>query len=209
MHVGDDVASVSENRRIVTEAAHLPGAPRWLNQVHGTRVMNAHEISRSEVPNADGSYTDQVDVVCAIMSADCLPIIISDDLGQEIACIHAGWKGLMEGIVPSAIDHFRAPAARLIAWIGPGISIDAYVVDSDFRDRFMSRNEAYGSAFRHTLGTWHADLYSLAQSQLYALGVRNLSRYQGCTYGDRKQFFSYRRDGVTGRMATFAWLQDP
>jgi polyphenol oxidase len=207
LHVGDDVASVSENRRIVEDAQNLPGTPRWLNQVHGTRIVNAHEIDEPDIPAADGYYTDRVGVVCAVMSADCLPIIITDDLGQEIANIHAGWKGLMEGIVPSAIERFRAPAARLIAWIGPGISVDAYVVDSDFRDQFVSKNEAFEQAFRHDLGGWHADLYLLAEYQLREMGVATVSRYQGCTYGDPTQFYSYRRDGVTGRMATLAWIQ--
>ncbi|MFT4561569.1 MAG: YfiH family protein [Gammaproteobacteria bacterium] len=208
-HVGDLVASVSENRRLVENTQNLPATPRWLNQVHGTRIVNAHEIRRSDIPNADGSYTDKAGVVCAIMSADCLPIVIADSFGQEVATLHAGWKGLLEGVVPAAIDRFRASAAHLSAWIGPGISVDAYAVKRNFRDWFVSKNEAYEPAFRQEFGVWHADLYLLAQTQLRDLGVATVSRYQGCTYGEPTQFFSYRRDGVTGRMATLAWIEEP
>ncbi len=184
----------------------LPHLPRWLRQVHGTRTVNATDIKSSFDTEADAVYTSVPDQVCGILTADCLPIVICDERATEVAAVHAGWRGLLHGVVESSIKKFSTPAAHLIAWIGPGIGRDAYRVDPTFRRRFLFANEAFHSAFHYHNGQWHADLYAIAERRLRLLGVENVTSYDGCTFNETDRFYSYRRDGATGRMATLVWI---
>jgi YfiH family protein len=205
-HVGDEPAAVESNRRRLVSACRLPSTPIWMNQIHGTTIIDAGEIANTKLISADGAYAGEPNLVLAILSADCLPIVVCDDLGQELALIHAGWKGLFRGIVESAIGKFQAPPARLLAWIGPGISQHAYIVDDQFRQRFIDFDSQLKCSFFPDGAHWRADLYKIAEHLLNRCGVIQVSRYGGCTFNDVERFYSYRRDGSTGRMATIGWL---
>ena len=204
--VGDDVAAVIRNQQICLTTHRLPHTPRWLRQVHGTRAIDVGNLKSSVDIEADAAYTNAPDRVCAILTADCLPIVLCDDKFQEVAAVHAGWRGLLHGVLQSTLSKFSAPCTRLLAWIGPGISRSAYRVDPAFRQRFLEDCPGVDQAFWCNSGQWHADLYAIAESRLRAGGVTNVSRYQGCTFAEAERFYSYRRDGVTGRMATFVWI---
>ena len=204
-HVDDDPASVRTNQRTLLAAHHLPHAPRWLRQVHGTRTVEAD--ASGDPIEADAVYTNRPDRICAILTADCPPILLRDHSGLEVAAVHAGWRGLLGGVVHSAVAKFCAPRARLAAWIGPGIGAAAYVVDAEFRDRFLEQDRGLDNSFHYKAGQWHADLYAIAEHKLRGSSVGTVTRFEGCTYADPHQFYSYRRDGVTGRMASLVWIE--
>ena len=206
-HVTDSIDAVEENRRRLQIAQELPNPPHWLNQVHGIEVVEAQALCSSNIVDGDAFYTSRPGVVCAIMSADCLPIVLCDGRGREVAAVHAGWKGLLHGVIRSAVENFSAPASQLHAWIGPGVSANAYVVDAAFRRRFLERNATFDLAFQRRDSSWHADLYAIAKQELRDCGIPTVSRYEGCTHSENTKFFSHRRDGVTGRMATVVWLE--
>jgi len=203
-HVDDEPAKVRTNQRTLLDTQHLPHAPRWLHQVHGTRTVDTDDSG--DPIEADAVYTNRPDRICAVLSADCLPILLRDQSGQEVAAVHAGWRGLLDGVVNSAVAKFFAPRGRLAAWIGPGISAAAYIVDARFRGRFLDQDPALASSFYYKAGQWHADLYAIAERRLHDSGVGTVVRYEGCTYAESGRFYSYRRDGVTGRMASLVWI---
>ena len=203
-HLDDDPIAVDRNRQIVLETNHVPATPHWLRQMHGTQTVDATQVCKSIA--ADAAYTNVPDTVCAVLSADCPPILLCDDAGEEVAAVHAGWRGLLLGVVQSALAKFAAPQTRVLGWIGPGISVDAYSVDAEFRQRFVTQDPALESSFRYKEGSWYADLYAIAEQRLRDSGVGRVWRYDGCTYAQAKRFYSYRRDGVTGRMATLVWI---
>jgi len=205
--VGDDTNAVIHNQKLCLATHRLPHAPRWLRQVHGTRTVDVSNLKSAVDLEADAAYTNTPNRVCAILTADCLPIVLCDDQFQEVAAVHAGWRGLMHGVLQSTISRFAATSTRLLAWIGPGISRSAYRVDPAFRGRFLDEDPGIDHAFWNEDGQWHADLYAIAESRLRASGVTNVSCYKGCTFAEPERFYSYRRDGVTGRMATFAWIE--
>jgi YfiH family protein len=205
-HVDDDPATVRKNQQTLIEAHHLPHAPRWLRQAHGTRAIDADDQGDQVEVEADAVYTNRPDRICAILTADCLPILLRDHSDLEVAAVHAGWRGLLGGVVDSAVTKFCAPRARLAAWIGPGIGAAAYVVDAEFRDRFLDQDRCLDRAFHYKAGHWHADLYAIAEHRLRESGVGTITRYEGCTYADPDRFYSYRRDCVTGRMASLVWI---
>lgn len=204
--LADDSDATEHNRKPYLAMHGLPHFPRWLRQVHGTRTVNATEVKPSFDIEADAVYTSVPDHVCGILTADCLPIVICDERASEIAAVHAGWRGLLHGVVESSVRKFSTPTGKLIAWIGPGISRDAYIVDPAFRRRFLYNDPAFDSAFHYSDGQWHADLYAIAEHRLRVLGVADVTRYDGCTFAEPDRFYSYRRDGVTGRMATHVWI---
>lgn len=204
-HVGDDPAAVATNRARLASALALPGDPRWLTQVHGTRCVDAATI---DTPlEADASYACAAGVVCAVLTADCLPILICDRAATRVAAVHAGWRGLHDDVIAAAIDALGVPAGRLCAWIGPGIGVDAYVVGEDLHERFVAREPALATCFERRGGDWHADLVAIARRQLDAAGVGAVAASGLCTFTDPR-FYSYRRDGVTGRFASLVWI-DP
>ncbi len=202
-HVEDDPAAVRENRRRLAEAAGLPGEPAWLDQVHGTRI--AGEGARD--CTADGRFTTVPGSVCAVLTADCLPVLLCNEAGTAVAAVHAGWRGLLDGVIEAALDCFPDPPSAIMAWLGPAIGPDAFEVGDEVRQAFLQKQPGSGEAFSaHGTGKWLADLYRLAAGRLKARGVTGIYGGGYCTFTDSERFFSYRRDGRTGRMASLVWL---
>jgi hypothetical protein len=181
--------------------------PAWLQQVHGVQVVNASGVTAQVA--ADAAYALDPGVVCAVLTADCLPVLLCDRGGRAVAAAHAGWRGLAAGVIEQTIAAMPAPGAELMAWLGPAISANAYVVGEEVRDTFLSHDPAAVTAFRPAAdGGWHADLYLLARQRLQSQGITEVHGGGFCTWEDPVRFYSYRRDGVTGRMASLIWLQD-
>lgn len=205
MGAGDARDSVLANRaRLRT---HLPAEPAWLKQVHGARVVDAAQSADVAI-EADASYTDRPGVVCGILVADCMPILFCDRAGTRVAAAHAGWRGLAAGVLEAAIAASRLDPGDTIAWIGPAIGATRFEVGNDVRDAFLESDSACGTAFKaHDEGKWLADLPTLARMRLNACGVGDVVESGFCTASDATRFYSYRRDGVTGRMAALIWLE--
>jgi YfiH family protein len=205
-HVGDDPETVARNRALLREALRLPGEPVWLKQVHGTEVVDAATATAGVA--ADGAWTDRRGVVLAILTADCLPVFLCDKAGTRIALLHAGWRGLVDGVIEAGVRALGVPAGELLAYLGPAIGPAGYEVGDEVREAFTSRDPRAGIGFLpRGNGRWAADLYGLAQRRLHALGVVEVSYRDRCTCGEPEVFYSYRRDGVTGRMASLMWLE--
>jgi YfiH family protein len=201
-HVADDAAAVLENRRRFRARCALPAEPRWLTQVHGTTV--AVDPAASSPMTADASFTRDSAVVCAVLTADCLPVLITSSDGRELAAAHAGWRGLHAGVIEATVAEFSTPAADLLVWLGPAISQAAFEVGSEVRDAFLAVDRAAADCFSaNQRGRWQADLYALARLRLARAGITRVFGGNFCTYTDAGRFFSYRRDGECGRMASF------
>ncbi len=208
LHVGDDALAVAANRTRLVRELGLPAEPHWLEQVHGTGVAIAGEDGGSGVPVADAAITRLPRHVLAIQTADCLPMLMAADDGTEIAAIHAGWRGLAAGVIEAALARLRTPRERTLAWLGPAIGPDAYEVGDDVRDACVRGDSAANSAFRPVrAGHWLCDLYALARHRLAGQGVLRVTGGEHCTLHERERFYSYRRDGATGRMATLIWIE--
>ncbi len=205
-HVGDDCAAVAENRRRLSVAAGLPGAPAWLRQVHGADVW---DLDRGDPAHpVDAAYTRQPGRVCAILSADCLPVLFASERGDIVAAAHAGWRGLAAGVLEAAVRSLAVPAAALLAWIGPGIGLRHYEVGADVRDALIGGDASAAPAFlAHAHGRFLANLPLLARRRLANLGVSRIYGGTQCTYADANRYFSHRRDGQTGRQAALIWLE--
>ena len=214
-HVGDDAACVAANRHWLQSALQLPEQPAWLTQVHGTAVLQRQTCG--EVLPAtleyDACYTDQPDCVCAVMTADCLPVLFCSRDGQEVAAAHAGWRGLLHGVLATTLAAFRAPASEVLAWLGPAIGPASFVVGDEVREQFCQQWVAYGvdgvaQCFTASgEAQWQCDLYALARLQLGRLGVSGVFGGGEDTCADSRRFYSYRRDGDTGRMVSLIWKQ--
>jgi polyphenol oxidase len=204
-HVGDSVDAVTENRSRVRAMLDLPSEPLWLNQVHGTTVVEANRVITT--PTADAAFARDSRQVCAVLTADCLPVLLCDQNGTRVAAAHAGWRGLGGGILRETVHALGVPAQWLMAWLGPAIEQDAFEVGAEVRDRFIAADAASAVAFRsNERGRWQADLYDLARRELTRLGVTGVYGGGFRCFADRERFFSYRRDGQTGRLATMIWL---
>ena len=183
----------------------LPADPAWLRQVHGTAVADLD--SSGADATADAAVTRSANRVCAIQVADCLPVLFADRSATVVAAAHAGWRGLAAGVLEATTEAMQVRAAEILAWLGPAIGPRAYEVGDEVRAVFLGRDEAAGAAFSPTRpGHWRLDLYLLARQRLHAKGVNSVYGGGLCTYSDRERFFSYRRDGATGRMAALIWL---
>lgn len=205
-HVGDDPAAVAENRRLLRSRAGLPAEPSWLAQVHGVAVADL-DGAGSQGP-ADAAITRRVGKVCAILTADCLPIVFTTDTGDGVAAAHAGWRGLAAGVIGATVRAMAVPPERLIAWLGPAIGPAHFEVGAEVREAFLKTDSGAGDAFKATLtGKFMADLAMLARRQLKALGVSRIYGGGDCTYAHTDRYFSHRRDGVTGRQATLIWRE--
>jgi len=208
-HVGDAAPVVAQNRAALT--ALLPGAPRWLRQVHGTRVVDLDALPAgpdgAAVPEADAAFTRRPGTVCAILVADCLPVLFADRAGTVVAAAHAGWRGLAGGVLENTIAALGVPPQELLAWIGPGIGPDHFEVGQEVADAFVGHDAAAARHFRPGQpGKWWADLPGLARRRLQAAGLAAVSGGHWCTVATPTQFWSYRRDGPCGRMAGLIWL---
>ncbi|BFM14349.1 peptidoglycan editing factor PgeF [Maricurvus nonylphenolicus] len=216
LHVEDNDAAVLSNRQKFQQRAAIPGVPQWLEQIHGTRVVEAEGDER--VRTADACITCKPNQPCTVLTADCLPLLLCDTAGTTVAAVHAGWRGLADGVIREAVEAFELPANQLLVYLGPAIGPQAFEVGIDVLEAFFEgaisaeHAEAISSCFipsiEKPLG-FYADLYGLARAELSALGVSQRAIYGGdfCTYTDSERFFSYRRDGVTGRMASVIWLE--
>jgi len=206
-HVGDDARAVAANRMLLREAAHLPAEPLWLEQVHGIEVVLNTCVGAGQPPRADAAVARDVGQVCAVMTADCLPVAFTDRRGSRIALAHAGWRGLAAGVLEATIAALELPPSELHAWLGPAIGVNAFEVGAEVREMFLRNSAAAESCFhRNTKGQWQADLGGLARLALENAGVTSVHGGGWCTYEDPERFYSFRRDGLTGRMATLAWL---
>lgn len=203
-HVDDDPAAVAENRARLAVQLALPGDPRWLDQVHGTRVCRPG----GEAGPADACFEDRPGHVCAVLTADCLPVLLCNAAATRVAAAHAGWRGLLAGVLEHAAAAFDDSPGELMAWLGPAIGPSAFEVGDEVRAAFLAEDPTDSLHFQaHGEGHWLADLYGLARARLARLGITMVSGGDLCTFSDPARFFSYRRDGITGRMASLIWLQ--
>lgn len=205
-HVGDESSRVAGNRRLLREALGLPADPLWLRQIHGCGVAGTDLDSQG--CEADAAVAFRAGEVCAVMTADCLPLLLCDREGTRVAAIHAGWRGLADGVIEAAVTKLALPPGELLCWLRPAIGPDAFEVGSEVRARFLEQGDnETRAAFRPSPdGKWLADLYALATERLRLLGVEQVSGGGMCTFSEPERFFSYRRDGVTGRMASLIWI---
>lgn len=205
-HVGDDPAAVAENRSRLARALALPGEPRWLTQVHGTAVALCE--ADEPAPRADAAVARRAGEVCVVMVADCLPILLASRGGEAVAAVHAGWRGLAAGIVERSVEALSVAPEALLAWLGPCIGPAAFEVGEEVRAAFLAADPAARRHFAlNSRGRWWADLEGLARDRLAAAGVREVHGGGWCTFSDPERFFSYRRDGATGRFAALVWRE--
>lgn len=206
-HVGDDAQAVAANRAHLIEQYGLPEMPRWLQQVHGSEVADLRQYHGPQA--ADAGWTDQLRQVCAILTADCLPVLFCDDDGSVVAAAHAGWRGLAAGILEATLAQLPVSTARLMAWLGPAISQAAFEVGAEVRDSFIAQDPQSKDCFLAAAipGKYQADLYELARRRLRSQGLTAIYGGEYCSYSDPQRFFSYRRDGVCGRMASLIWIE--
>ncbi len=211
-HVGDSPAHVARNRANLRQQLGLACEPQWLAQIHGVKVVQASGDGR--VRTADGSYSHQPQQPCLVMTADCLPILLCDKAGTQVAALHCGWRSLAKGICARGVARFSAPPGELMAYLGPAISQPHFEVGIDVLDAFFkgarsyTQQEQIAAAFVAGERPLHfyADIYALARAELQALGVKDIYGGDDCTYADPARFYSYRRDKTTGRMASLIWL---
>ncbi|MGQ0526389.1 MAG: peptidoglycan editing factor PgeF [Betaproteobacteria bacterium] len=202
LHTGDDQEAVSTNRALL--AGLLPQEPRWLAQQHGTAVADADGIVSA--PPADASIARLPGTVCAIMVADCVPVLFTDRAGTLVAAAHAGWRGLAGGVLERTVQRMAVPATQILTYLGPGIGPRAFEVGSDVYRAFVDRDpDAAGAFVTASREKWRADLYALARRALRRVGVTAIFGGDFCTVSDSRRFYSYRRDRITGRMAALVW----
>lgn len=205
-HVGDDAGAVAANRARLSAALSLPAEPLWLTQVHGTGV--ARFGAGGTAPTADAAVTAAPGQVCVVMVADCLPVIFATRDGAAVGAAHAGWRGLAAGVLERTLEALQRPAGDVLAWLGPCIGPQAFEVGEDVRQVFVDADPAVERRFvPNPRERWWADLAGLARDRLAAAGVTEIHGGGGCTYEDPSRFFSYRRDGVTGRFAALVWRE--
>ncbi|MDO4708875.1 MAG: peptidoglycan editing factor PgeF [Pseudomonadota bacterium] len=206
---GDELAAVAENRRQLQRLLALPAAPHWLRQVHGVQVARIIDAASNE-PEADAAVTAARGQVLAILTADCLPVVFAARDGSEIGAAHAGWRGLAAGVLERTIAAMQTAPRHLLAWLGPAASARHYEIGAEVRTAFIGQDAAAAGCFAATRpGHWKVDLYALARQRLIAAGMSADAIYGGehCTIHEADKFYSYRRDGRTGRMATLVWMQ--
>lgn len=203
-HVGDNSYVVAHNRQFL--ASIMPSEPVWLRQVHGNVVVDASKAGC--LPQADAAVTQHPGTVCVVMTADCLPLLLCDEAGTVVGVAHAGWKGLAAGVIEATVQAMDIEPEKLLVWLGPAISQRGFEVGAEVRDIFVAQHAQASEAFLPGVkGKWMADIYLLAHQRLHGLGISQVYGGQYCTYNEPTNFFSYRRDGVTGRMGTFIWLE--
>jgi polyphenol oxidase len=208
-HVDDDPADVAENRRLLR--THLPAEPKWLTQVHGIAVADADTLTAPT--EADASVARQTERVCAVLTADCLPVLFCDRSGSVVAAAHAGWRGLAAGVLEATVEAMHVPAGSILVWLGAAIGPESFGVGDEVRQAFLEQDPLAATCFRPTghltldfaPTTWLADIYALARLRLARIGVGEVYGGGLCTYTDRGRFYSFRREARTGRMASLIW----
>lgn len=204
-HVNDDINTVDFNRALLNQ--HLPSAPCWLSQTHSIDVVELP----SPLLNADASFTKDKNIVCVVQTADCLPLLITNNDGTIVAAIHAGWRGLLNGVIENTLHKMNLPSHEILVWLGPAISQNHFEVGSEVKDSFCEKHDEAKKAFKSISNQkWLADIYMLAKIRLHAYGVSQIYgasvTEDYCTFAHHKNYFSYRRDGETGRMASLIWI---
>lgn len=203
LHVDDDKESVITNRQQLVKHYNLPSEPVWLNQIHSTRVSTP----TTKLVEADAAYSNQPDQICVVLTADCLPLLVCDNEGREIAAIHAGWRGLLNGIIEKTLQKFSVGRDSISVWLGPAIGPSVFEVGADVRDVFIEQDERAQSAFKkRETGKWLANIYALAKIRLDKEHITSVFGGKYCTFTDDELFYSYRRDKNCGRMASLIWL---
>lgn len=203
-HVGDEPDAVVDNRRLLAAKLQLPAEPSWLEQVHGTTIV---DLDTNSPGAADGAVTSSSNRVCAVLTADCLPVLFTTTAGERIGVAHAGWRGLVGGVLPAAVAAMGGDPADLLVWFGPAIGPSAYEVGAEVRAAFSAADPGAEACFQpNARGRWQADLYGLARRSLAAAGVSAVYGGDFCTYLDAERFYSHRRESPCGRMATLIWL---
>ena len=204
-HVDDNPDAVNKNRVYLGELADLPESPRWLSQIHETRVLNSHDWQPDV--QADAMISNSLNHICTTMTADCLPILLCTQQGDTVAAIHAGWRGLAAGIIEQTINKFSCAPQNIIAWLGPAIGPTQFEVGTEVYQLFTHDCPKAKQAFQQTDSSHYlANIYCLARQHLTKLGITAIYGGNYCTVTDKQLFFSYRRDGVTGRMASMIWI---
>lgn len=210
-HVGDSIERVLANRALLVQTLNLPSEPCWINQVHGVRVLDLDKEACQPIVDADGCSTCQSHQVLAVLTADCLPVFITNRAGSFIMLLHAGWRGVADDIIGKSVRGCAQPASELMAWIGPGIGKTAFECGAEVRDEFLANGTALATHFQPSVtqaDKFLGDLSSMAQWQCQRLGMAWVGASSECTYLNAEDFFSFRREGVTGRMASLMWLSD-
>jgi YfiH family protein len=209
-HVEDNEQQVLSNRQKLVQQLHLQHEPVWLNQTHSDRVVEVNQRSSLKTIDADGAFTTQLQLPCVVLTADCLPLLLCDTDGTVVGAVHCGWRGILQGIIEKAIDSMSQHAkGDIIAWMGPAIGPHVYEVGSEVREQFVSVDASASHAFKATevTGKFMANMEQLARQRLQAAGVSGIYGGGHCTYTEKDRFYSYRREGKTGRMATLIWLE--
>jgi len=204
LRTDDDARAVATNRDRLRAA--VPQEPKWLRQVHGNTVVEADPLA--DMPEADAAVARRPGTVCAVLVADCVPVLLADRDGTTVAVAHAGWRGLASGVLENTIERMARPPEGLLAYLGPGIGPQAFEVGADVRDAFLARDSRSATAFApRAPGKWLADLFMLARQRLDRIGITNVYGGSHCTFSDPQRFFSYRRERTTGRMAAVIWMK--
>lgn len=207
LHVDDNVSDVQNNRQQLCRLISPETEIKWLKQIHSNKVVNASNVE-PDVVEADAAFTTEKNIACAVLTADCLPILISDKNGECVAAVHAGWRGVLNGVISNTIQAMSEFARPEYAWFGPAIGAQAFEVGEDVYSEFVQSNLAFAECFRPKVvdqekpGKWNLNIYKAAKIVLNSAGISNIFGGEFCTFSDTDQFFSYRRQNVTGRMAT-------
>jgi len=207
-HVGDNHEWVRQNRQIINDMLALPAEPVWLEQIHSNRAVEA--LDTGLLHQADASFSNHAGVVCAVMTADCLPLLVCSKDGLQVAAIHAGWRGLLAGVIRNTLIAMDVEARNkdLLVWLGPAIGPDCFEVGAEVREAFLEKSVAFNNGFKQQgKGKWLADIYQLARIELAALDIVEVYGGSYCTFTDHERFYSYRRDAQTGRMASLIWRE--
>lgn len=205
-YVDDDPTAVAANVGELIDELGLPESPTWLHQVHGTTAVRIEDCV--DVPDADAGFTTKTNTVCAVMTADCLPILLCNRSGTEVAAIHAGWKGLLAGVIDASINALVTAPDDLLAWMGPALGPKHFEVGGEVHADFVNKHPDNNRGFTRRNGRWYLDFFRIATMNLHRCGITQIYGGEHCTFTEEEQFFSYRRDnGVTGRMASLIWIQ--
>ncbi|MGB5443944.1 MAG: peptidoglycan editing factor PgeF [Psychromonas sp.] len=211
LHVADDPLVVCQNRSLLSKTLSLPENLCWLNQIHSTILLRIEQKLPVDI-SADASWTTEQQQPCIVMTADCLPVLITDKLGTFVCAVHAGWRGLFDGIIEKSIasicQTLGVNSENLLVWLGPCIGNTAFAVGDEVRSAFIADNEQATGAFTPFEDRWLADLHHLARLRLAPFQVFEISASEHCTYNEAELFYSYRRDNITGRMATLIWINE-
>ena len=206
LHVGDEQSSVLANRDLLLRRYNLPSTPVWINQTHSNVSVDADSLS--SIVDADASYSRKLGTVCGVLTADCLPVFICNKEGTAVGVAHAGWRGLADGIIESLIESLDCNGEDLIVHLGPAISRLSFEVGREVKSQYLSKNKNFESCFTYSNNKYYLDLYDAARVVLKSFGVSSISGGDRCTYKEKNQYFSYRRDGeCSGRMAHLIWIE--